>query len=225
MKYVLCAAVLLLASATTVLGASVPPVSFTQATIPASLLGPETDLDCLTAAEQSGSAVTASVVCYDWTGPSLHLKDITGTVSQGVLVLPIWDCVELALGFRASLAMAVDLATGAGMTILVQDLTAPLTCTGSALYGALTMTALPQDHDEDGDGCSDRNELYSDRDPFDPSDCGTGGTGVGGIAEMPVLVASTGTERAWLTAWGAFVAAVAMTVGYILGRIDERRKR
>lgn len=211
-----------------VFAASAPPVSRTTATIPASLLGPETKLDCLTAAEQAGSTVTASLVCYDWAGPSLHLKDIQGTVSSGVLVLPIWDCVEVAPGFHVSLAMVVNLSSGAGWLILVHNLTAPLTCTGSALYGPLTMTELPENHDEDGDGCSDRNELYSDRDPFDPNDCGIGGgSGVGGIAEMPTLTVGV-TKNAGLVFLGAGMAlggiGIGGLVGALLAIISRRRK-
>jgi hypothetical protein len=228
MRHALYAVVLLLLvmSVTTVLGATASPVSRTTATIPASLLGPETDLDCITATEQAGSTVTASLVCYDWSGPALHLKDIQGTVSQGVLVLPIWDCEEPAPGFAASLAMAVNLSSGVGWLILVQDLTAPLTCTGSALYGPLTMTALPENHDEDGDGCSDRNELYSDRDPFNPNDCGTGGEDVvGGIAEMPALTAEVTTDQAWgylvSGAFGIVFIGILVAVGL---EVVRRRK-
>lgn len=181
MRHALYAAVLLIlvTSATTVLACPPPPsVSYTEATIPASLLGPETELACLTAVQpeevaewQPWPTVTASLVCYDWGGQALHLKNATGSNPPGVLLLPIWGCEEIVPGFAVSLMMVVNLSSGTGSTILVQDFTPPLDCRGTALYGALTMTELPQNHDEDGDGCTDWKELLSGWDPFNPGDC------------------------------------------------------
>ncbi len=49
---------------------------------------------------------------------------------------------------------------------------------------------------------------------------------MGGITEMLALMAEvTASESEWFVTAGVFVAVIAMLVGYILGRIDGRRKR
>ena len=216
---------------------ALPAVSYITATEPATFFSPDTHLACLARSEQAGSAVTTSLVCYSAEkpsppppppplpyGPSRELL-LTGSFDQstGVLLLPVLNCTEVFPGFFAvSLTLTIQLdksgGPASGTVTMIEDFTAPFDCAdGTQSTGPLTLTPLALDHDEDGDGCSDWDELDPasvGSDPFNPFDCGAA---VGGVAELPE-VARTSLEAAGSSGNDAGVVA-GMIGGAIAGAV------
>ena len=216
---------------------AVPAVSYITATAPGSLFS-DTHLACLSRSEQAGSAVTTSLVCYSAQKPSPPpppppppYEPATDTVlvgsfsqSTGAVLLPFLACTEVFPGFFAvsiTLDIQLDKAGGpaTGSVVVTEDFTAPFDCAdGTQSTGPLTMTPLALDHDEDGDGCSDWDELdpaSAGSDPFNPFDCGA----VGGIAELPEVArtsleapASSSRNAGLLAGTIAGIAALAVTL-------------
>ena len=228
---------------------TVPKVSRITATLPAFTFQPATHTVCLSRVEeQVGSQVTSRLLCYDATKPTAPpppppppyeppiYETLVSQLDQGTgeLSVTFLGCTEFIEGFYAltiSQTVQLDKAGGpaSGTLTVTEDFTAPFDCAdGTQSTGPVTLTPLAQDHDEDGDGCSDWDELdpAGGSDPFNPFDCGA----VGGIAELPE-VAGTPLEAADSSGPNAGVlagvAAVVVTGTVALGGAAwyARRKR
>ena len=170
---------------------TISEVSRIVATLPPGPLIPvEVHLDCLARSVVAGSTVTQTLVCYDNYGsapppppppylPAEHIN-LVGSIGGSWVSLPVQGCTEVIPGTAASslrLFIVLDKSgAGNGLTIIVNDTTAPFTCTEQEEWGPLTLTPLDDDHDEDGDGCTDWEELGEGmtagglRDPFNVYD-------------------------------------------------------
>ncbi len=169
-------------------------------TLPAILFYPSSHWICLSRSEQAAAAVTTSLLCYSAQEPSPApppppppyeptLRSVVAgsfNESTGVVLLPFLNCTEFLPGvFAVSVEVAIQLdkaGGGSGSAVITTDTTAPFDCAdGAVTTGSLTMTSLGLSHDEDGDGCTDWNELGEDvsqgglNDPFNPDDCGVPG--------------------------------------------------
>lgn len=159
---------------------------------------PEINFRCLIRAEPSGALTDGTQVqvrrlCYEEALPlpppppppppfrpgnhSIH----SATYSGGILSLSLLECTELLPGVLAwSLSATISLGKGGGTAVgnsqYILDSTAPFDCAAGSgttqTSGPLALTPLAQSHDEDGDGCTDWEELGpvnvsgGQRDPF-----------------------------------------------------------
>lgn len=168
---------------------SVPQIAYVAATVPESLFVPETYLACIARTESVGSAVNSRLVCYssEEAAPPLPPPpppyddwlpiQLSGYISGGYAYMPMFDCLEVFPGVAISGAVVFSLSGSFGNVNVSTDITQPTDCQDSVhSSGPLTLTPLSQDHDQDGDGCSDWEELGTDaftggsRDPFNPWD-------------------------------------------------------
>lgn len=173
-------------------GTSVPPVSYITATIPATVFSGQTHLACLARSQLAGSSVTTRLFCYTAPAPSPPpppppppygagiRASLVGGFDQpsGLILLPILGCTRLSPRLALSIGVGVSVNTGSGSIAVTTDTNGPnYTCDdGTTASGPLSLSALPQSHDQDGDGCTDWNELGpsaqagGSRDPFNPWD-------------------------------------------------------
>ncbi len=169
---------------------TVPQVANLAAVVPLAL-----STNCLVRAEQQGTQVEQTSLCYSVEGvqplpppppppPPPYDEAIHETLfgslnpSTGVVTTNTFACTEIfpgAMAVKVDFVMPLSKTGGAvsGSTVLLTDTVPPFDCaSGVTTNGPLTLTPLVQSHDHDLDGCADWEELGSAqasgglRDPF-----------------------------------------------------------
>lgn len=158
----------------------------------------ETHLLCMTRVDVPGTLFNTRSVCYSSRKPAgppqlpitafksvYHQLVPGGLTGTGLAQLIVAPCSLLLPGTAVSARIDIQLDKGLGPYYgnytLTFDTDAPFDCLpgpGTTAYTGppLTATAQPKDHDQDGDGCTDWEELGPDqtkgglRDPFNPWD-------------------------------------------------------
>ncbi len=212
----------------TAANAALPQVVEVAGTVPTFNMMPVSlHFRCLMRNDGGSPVTTWRAICYGrfdpgplpdgaYYDPPTHTL-LQTTQSGQTASLEIQPCQQLIPGVHAQqiLAKATKPGTSSGLTVeVVVDTTDPFTCSGApvAVDSSGSWLAYDTSHDEDGDGCSDWNELGEDvalgglNDPFNPGDCGgvdTDGDGCPDAREIQTGIGSqtSGGLRDPLNPW------------------------